>query len=142
VVDVVVSVSEPRREALIRTHGADKVPAPVSLRAIIDTGASISGFHPSVYSSLDLTPVQIAPFLTPSTPHDQPADCGVFDVGLRLTVGSVALRFNRIVATESRDFDPSNPNRILGILGRDVLEHCVFEYLGPDGLFRLRLVSP
>lgn len=54
VVDVMIGVPGVRAE-LLRKH-AFPVPEPVFVRALIDTGASLSGFAPRVFQGLDCAP--------------------------------------------------------------------------------------
>lgn len=78
VIDVLVGVSRPRRALLLKHQFP--VPVPVHVRAVIDTGASVSGFSPRVFGALDLTPVGQVSILTPSTPADAPHESDLYDV--------------------------------------------------------------
>lgn len=65
VLDVLVGVPT-ARAALLRRHSFP-VPEPLPVRALIDTGSSVSGFAPRVFSALDLTRFDQIKVLTPST---------------------------------------------------------------------------
>lgn len=91
VVDVVVGVSRTRRR-LLRKH-AFPIPAAVHVRALIDTGASISGFARRVFRGLDITPVTTMGVITSSTPADAPFEGSLYDVSLGLVAGGAAHPF-------------------------------------------------
>jgi hypothetical protein len=125
----VVGVSEAREEAL-RQMG-QPVPPLVPIRALIDTGASCTCLDPSVLATLKLSPTGSVSVNTPSTgltPHtaDQ------YDIGLAIPNGiPLILRTIPVVASELL------PQGFHALLGRDILEQCLFVYNGKDGFFTL-----
>lgn len=63
--NAVISVSAARHNALI--SGGLPVPAPQVIRALVDTGASVTSIDPSVLTALNLTPTGSTLVHTPST---------------------------------------------------------------------------
>jgi len=134
VIDVFLGVSR-NRQAMLEKH---KLPVPpkVGLRALIDTGAAISGFTPPVFTQLGIGPVGVIPVRTPSTIPGQPCSCSVFDVILYILSGLEQTPFP-LHALAYGDFDRDPVGDLHGILGRDVLQHCNLTYLGPEKRFEL-----
>jgi hypothetical protein len=131
VVDLLVGVSRMRREALQRV--GFPIPARVPIRAVIDTGSSVTGIDPTVLQQLDIRPVGERAILTPSTGHT-PHRCNVYDVGLSLRHPDLELHFYTSFVIESifgRD------EGVQALIGRDVLAHCLFVYDGQCGTFSL-----
>jgi hypothetical protein len=133
VIDVVVGVSQTRRR-LLQKHGLP-VPAVGYVRALIDTGADISGFAPRVFGGLELPPVGKFKILTPSTLPDRPHECDLYDVALSLVAGgrSHLMPESRVMAADC--WLPGEG--IEGLIGRDILDQCFFQYMGPDRIFTL-----
>src|SRR5580693_4041541 len=65
IVDILVGVNETRRK-LLEKH-AFPIPAPVNVRALLDTGSGVTGLDTSIFGKLDLTPLGTMEILTPST---------------------------------------------------------------------------
>lgn len=130
-VDVCVAVSGPRRELLGR-HGFP-LPVPVFVRALLDTGASISGFAPRVFRELDLTPVSTLDVVTPSTPVSAPHVSDIYDVSLALVANGAAHPFAdmRVMAADCWHADEG----FEALLGMDVLGRCFFQLMGPERQF-------
>lgn len=133
VIDVLVGVSQPRRLLFAKHHFP--IPEPVAVRAMIDTGASISGFQPGVFQSLDLTAVSTGLILTPSTLPDAPHECELFDVSLSLIAAGVAHPFpdSRVMAADCW----LEGEGIDALIGRDILDRCFFQYVGLERKFTL-----
>jgi hypothetical protein len=135
IVDVLVGVSGPRR-SLLQKHKFP-IPAAVHMRALIDTGASISGFSSRVFQELSITPVSKLDVLTPSTPPNSPHICDVYDVSLSLVANESPRAFPdaRVMVA-----DCWLPNEgIEALLGMDILKFCFFQLMGPEGRFMLAL---
>ena len=126
VVDVLVGVDDARIR-LLRKHG---LPVPTSrhVRAMVDTGASLSGFDQAVFTSLGLTPTRQRPVATPSTPTGAPFMAAEFYVRLSLVAGGVAHPFKNAWVIAVTGFQPSEG--FTGLIGRDVLDYCSFSYHG------------
>ena len=133
IIDVLVGVSRPRRALLVKHQF--RVPAPVHVRALIDTGASVSGFAPRVFAALDLTPVGRIAILTPSTPADAPHESDLFDVSLALVAdgGTHPFPDTRVMSADCWHPDEG----VEALIGRDILDHCFFQYMGVDRRFTL-----
>lgn len=132
VIDVAVSVSNPRADAL-RTAGKP-VPNPFQIRALVDTGASCTCIDPNVLSALGLSPTGSSPVHTPST-GGVAINIDQYDVGLilftqtlSLTIGSLA-----VIATKLEI------QGIQALIGRDVLKQCLLIYDGQLGVFTLAI---
>lgn len=135
VVDVLVDVSARRRELLSRHNFP--IPEAVHVRALLDTGASISGFSPRVFRELDLTPVSKFDVLTPSTPHDAPHVCDLYDVALSLVANGQARPFSDVRVMVADCWHPGE--NLEALLGMDILRQCNFQLFGPEGQFTLAL---
>jgi hypothetical protein len=130
-VDVLVSVSHQRRVLLERNNF--KAPASVHVRALIDTGATLSGFSPRVFRELDLTPVTTMSVVTPSTPPSAPHDANLYDVSLALVAGGAAHPFPDMRVMEADCWLPNEG--IEALIGMDILTRCFFQLMGPEGQF-------
>jgi hypothetical protein len=132
-VDVLIGVS-PNREAACRRVGFP-VPPRVALRAVIDTGSYVTGLTPAAFRALGIQPFRYVPVRTPSTRPGSPHLCDQYDVSLALLAGGSVYSFGSDHAIASDDFTPQED--VQGILGRDVLDRCVFTYYGPHRYFTL-----
>ncbi|MBL8230603.1 MAG: aspartyl protease family protein [Bryobacterales bacterium] len=130
VVDVVISVSSARREALIAANMP--VPQPVPIRALVDTGASGTCIDAGVMRSLQLSPTGAIPIHTPST-GGQPHQANTFDINLTLCHPQLTMTKQNIPVTEAH----LAVQGIHGLIGRDVLRSCLFVYDGQGGVFAL-----
>ncbi|HEY1381278.1 MAG TPA: hypothetical protein VGF55_31045 [Gemmataceae bacterium] len=131
VVDVLIGVSTQRKKLLVK-NGLP-VPNPSHVRSLIDTGATVSGFASRVFRELGLTPATRINVLTPSTPHDAPHLCAFYDVSLQLVAEGRPHQFleSRVMAADC--WPPGD--RIEGLLGLDILNHCFFQFVGKDRTF-------
>lgn len=126
-VDVVVGVSRPRYEALLAAQ--QPVPAPITLRGLLDTGAMCTAIDADVLMRLGLTQTGSIQCHTPSTQAGTPVEMRTFDVGLGLfhPQGSHgALVLNPISVTENRLAHQG----IQALIGRDILCNCLFVFNG------------
>lgn len=131
VIDVHVGVSAPRRKAL--EAAGLTVPAPVTCRLLIDTGASSTCVDPSILKPLNLTPSGVASIHTPSTTAGNSHTCNQYDVSLMILHPSLIRTFGALPVIESN----LSHQGIEGLLGRDVLAHCLFIYNGELGVHTL-----
>jgi hypothetical protein len=132
VVSVLVGVSEVRRQRLLST--GLPVPPPTPVLAVIDTGSFSTGFRPELLQALGLRPFRRIPILTPSTRPDAPHMCDQYNVSLTLVAGTSQRYFPRVIAIASEDF---GEHGVQALIGRDVLNLCVFSYFGPHATFEL-----
>lgn len=131
VVDAAVMITEARRQAL--TQAGEQAPPAQAIRALIDTGASISGVDPSVLSALSLQQTGETDILTPST-GTSAIRVPTFDVVIGIYAGrpgdlhyiSDTIQVTATVLT-GRGF--------LALIGTDVLSKCILHYNGADGIF-------
>lgn len=132
-VSVLVGVSR-NRAAVLRRVGLP-VPPAIPIRLQIDTGSYATAITAVVFQQLGVTRIyqtQVrTTFTTPGSPHL--AD--VFDVSLTPVSGTPQGLRSSVHVLCSPDFQMTDPSQ--GILGRDVLDSCFFEYDGPRRSFRL-----
>lgn len=123
------------REAALKQEGKP-VPNAIQVRALLDTGASITVIDPSVLHQLSLTPTGSTSVNTPST-GSQPMVADQYDVSLIVPAAAVyqpPLYVNTlpVICAEilaSQGFHT--------LIGRDVLAQCILSYNGSTGLFTL-----
>jgi hypothetical protein len=131
IISVYVAVSQPRADAL--TAAGTAIPAPVLIRALVDTGASCTCIDPGVLTPLGLTPTGQMPMLTPST-GAVPQLKNQYDVSLIIPSGPhTPLVFSAIPITES-DLAVQG---IQALIGRDILADCILAYNGTMRMFTL-----
>jgi len=130
-----ISVSEGRKNALEQAKLA--VPNFVRIRALVDTGASITCIDPSVLKdSLELPPTGSTVMITPST-GNKPVSMDLYDVGLWIppikddeswfSVGTMPVVCSDLLKSLGYH----------ALIGRDVLEKCMFSYNGSAKIFTL-----
>jgi Aspartyl protease len=131
VVDVLLGVSG-ARAALLRKVNFP-VPAPVRVRALLDTGASVSGFAPRAFRELDLAPVSTLSIQTTSTTPDAPHESDMFDVSLALIANATPHPFGdvRVMTADCWHADEG----FEALIGMDILLRCNFQLFGPERQF-------
>ncbi len=102
------------------------IPDPVSISAMIDTGAAVSVIQKGIAAQLDIHPVGFNHVTTPTSAN---VKCPVYAVRFTFP-GTGWLNVNVIEA-------PLQDPTIQGLIGRDVLKHAVFVYLGKANQFTL-----
>jgi hypothetical protein len=128
---VLVGVSLPRLEVLKAANQA--IPAPVAIRALVDTGASCTCVDPAVMLNLGLTPtgnVQVV------TAGNKPESRDQYDVALIIPSGPtdpvLILGAIPVVASnlkQDQGFD--------ALIGRDILSQCILNYNGTMKTFTI-----
>jgi hypothetical protein len=132
VLNAVVTVSKERSAAL--AAAVQSVPKPVPITALVDTGASCTCVDPSVLTALNLTPTGIVLLNTPST-GGTPHQAEQFDVALIIPAPSgPALVFRTIPVVASELLTSQGFH---ALIGRDILDQCLFSYNGSIKLFTL-----
>ena len=116
------------------TAAQQPVPTAIKVRALIDTGASITGVDPSVLTTLALQPTGNALINTPGT-GNQPCTMSTYDVGLLIPNGSHSSFV--IAAFPVVQTQPIAQMGYHVLLGTDVLSQCYFTFDGRTGLFTL-----
>jgi hypothetical protein len=130
VVDLAIGVSVPRTSALRNAN--QPVPSPIQIRALIDTGASITCIEAQALQPLGLTPTGTIPIVTPST-GSTPSIRNQLDVSLTLMHPNLNFTVPAIGIVECGALSPL----FQGLLGRDLLSSCLFVYDGIGGHFSL-----
>ena len=131
-IDVQIGVSAPRRLAL--TAAKQPVPAPIIVRALIDTGASLSAIDPFHLSALGVAPSGNAAVQTPST-GDTPHNCNTFDVAVLLPHQGIVRTWDPVAVIGV----PLRQQGIDMLFGRDLLWNCLLVYDGGANIFQLSL---
>lgn len=130
---VAVNVSKFRAEALV--HAGQHVPPWVTGTFLLDTGASGTCIDPGILRSLNISPSGSVNVQTPST-GSVPHVCNQYDVQLFVPNSDPSqggLGIEALPVLES----VLAPQGIDGLLGRDVLEHCILIYNPSIRLFTL-----
>lgn len=108
-----------------------KPAAPVYIRGLVDTGASVTGVARWILvKQLGLVPVDSKSFRTPVGPA-QVAEC--FKVRLSFICAGTRHVFADAIVIATDCFEEREEHQAL--IGRDVLNHCIFQYAGPDKTF-------
>lgn len=130
IIELVVCVSEPRRQAL--QNAGKPIPAPVVIRALIDSGATSTNMVASVIQPLGLSASGTVQVITPSTGL-APVTVDQYDVSILIVHPEMGKFFDTVPILEcqtlSSDFH--------ALLGRDLLNYCSFFYDGPGQFFSL-----
>jgi hypothetical protein len=130
--NVVIAVSAPRFDAIVKA--GQTTPVPVVAKLLVDTGASQTSVDAGVLSRLSLTPTGIQPIHTPST-QGVPHVCNVFDVSIAIFgADATAPPVHLIPALPVLDGSFQSQG-IDGLLGRDVLATAHMMYGGPFAWF-------
>jgi hypothetical protein len=110
-------------------------PSPLTVRALIDTGADRTAIHPKVLTSVNSLPAGTIRVRRPG-PSAAFKRVNLHDV--RLAFGGVGVRRSQATwfAIEAAAVAPADPN-LMALIGRDMLAHCQFLYDGPNGEFTL-----
>jgi hypothetical protein len=134
VIPVLVGVSRNRQKVLERNRLP--VPEKIPVLAQIDTGSDISAFMPEVFEALDIRRIDEVPVRTPSTDPEELYKADLHDVSITLVSGTTQYYLPSLQVIVTKDFE-DNPDSAKALLGRDVLDRCVFEYAGPHKRFTL-----
>ena len=126
ITEVLIGVTNAKR-SLLEKHNMP-VPARVSARGLIDTGASLSLVDPKIPQQLGLSPTGKVSIKTVSTGHET-HDCNEFDVSITLLnrEDEIELLFPYTPVAEST-FHPAEGCEV--IIGRNILQDCLFIYDG------------
>ena len=111
-------------EAIKKSEG--KLPEPVPVKAMIDTGATGSVIHPEITKKLGLQPVGVVYINTPSSENVL-----WYQYAVRLIFPDNVIV--EAIAVEA----PLKGQQIQCLVGRDVLAHGVFVYTGYINQFTL-----
>lgn len=133
-IDVLVGVSRSREETLKKL--SKPVPEKISVRALIDTGASCTCMDSQVVKKLGLHPTGSVAVLTPST-GATPHEAYQYDVSIHIPFphASISHGYAQIGVVEA---DLANQG-LQALLGRDILGKGLLIYDGQWGTFTLSL---
>lgn len=130
-IDVLIEVSQQRKLAM---QSAGLIaPIAVPCRLLIDTGASSTCLDSWIFKSLNINPIGTVEMHTPSTSVNNAHRCNQYDICLIVPHQAINRYFHTIPALES-EFSHQG---IDGLLGRDILESCLFIYNGELGIYTL-----
>lgn len=133
IVNALVGVSHSDREAFLAT--SQPVPAPISIRALIDTGASHTCVDPAVLEALQLSPIETVSMRTASSgavSHStQKYQISLVVPGAMQHEVPLTISTTTVIATEL------GRSGFQALIGRDVLNDCMLVYNGSYGQFSL-----
>jgi hypothetical protein len=109
------------------------IPAPIQLRALIDTGASCTNVDSTVLKTLGVPTTGTVACHTPSTTSTQPHVANQFDVSLVLVHPLLTRTFFAVPVVGSE----LSHQGIQALIGRDVLSFCLLTYDGQQQCFCL-----
>jgi hypothetical protein len=132
-INAAVLVSNAREQTLQQL--GQPIPPPQMIRALIDTGASISAVEPSVLTALGLTPTGEMEIHTPST-GGVPVKTPTYDVRLAILSGRPG-DTHFISDTVQITASSLAVQGIQALIGRDILARCILFYNGADSMFTL-----
>jgi predicted aspartyl protease len=124
-VQVLIGPSRAFMEAVGATGAAV---APVSVSAVIDTGAQMTVLSPDVIAALGIKAVGAVPILTPTSAGA--VQCPQFHVNVYFSPDAV---IENILAAQA----PLIGHGFQCLIGRDVLRTAVLVYIGPENQFTL-----
>ena len=132
-VNVLVGVSEARRQALLRV--GFPVPAPCAVRAVLDTGSFISLADAQAITPLGVQPYRQRQFLT-STTGATPHVRDVYDLSVTLLDDAGGqLAYWPSVDVLPAAFLPTDA--VHGVIGRDLLATAILHFDGKGGTFAM-----
>ena len=111
------------------------VPELVHVRAVVDTGAALSGITPKAFQALGIESVGQIKLITPSTPIEQPHQCDRYFVGISIVAEGQSHFLADLSVMETASWLPEEGFEAL--IGRDILDRCFFQYIGQDRKFTL-----
>lgn len=121
------------RRVVLEKQGS-KIPQPVTVQGIIDTGATNTCIDPSVVKSLGLAPIGKADITTPSTGKN-PAIFDQYDVSI--TIFSTTEESPYWIANLPVIESELDHQGFQILIGRDVLSQCLLTYDGKLGQYTL-----
>jgi hypothetical protein len=133
VVNAGITVSEARRVALRAAN--EPIPGVQVVRALIDTGASFTSIDRAVLSALGLEPTGTIDIVTPSTGQG-PHLADAYDVDFQIGAGPEDVPL-WIPNLRTASCDLFQRQGIHALIGRDILQRCIFIYNGSMNLFSL-----
>lgn len=130
VLGVEISIPAPLAERLIQEK--KPLPSPHTGLALIDTGATRSGVDRVIISNLGVQPVGVATTLTANGPAQQ----SLYPAHFRFPSENIEIDFSSVLGVDLTGHKVGE-QRIIALLGRDVLSRLVLIYNGPGGFFSI-----
>ena len=128
VVQVTVGVGQQIATQVLQ--GGGTLPAPVSGLALIDTGASVTCVDQDAATLLQLPAIDVVHIASAS---HAAAEQNVYPIQVEMVGLPITVNAPRAVGA------PLAVQGLLVLIGRDVLQHCVFVYNGPAGSISLSI---
>lgn len=123
---VEIRIAVPQAVEAIFASSGQPAPSPVSVTAMIDTGASGTVIQAGIAARLGLNPVGVVAINTPSS------------TGVLCAQYAVRLIFpNNVVGEAVVTEAPLTGQHIQGLIGRDVLSQAVLVYIGYTNQFTM-----
>jgi len=105
------------------------IPSPITGRALVDTGASITAVDKPLLLRLGINPLGTANVFTPQGEDEQE----MFPVKLGFVGTPLQINFNSVLGSDL------TRQGIVALIGRDLLANCILVYNGVGGHFSLSL---
>lgn len=120
-----VQVEVPAALAEQITRAGGQIPHPVTGKALVDTGASVSGVHQPVLSGLGVKPVGTTSMDTAGGPQQT----SLYPIKIVMIMAPLALavEYSSVVGVDLTGMG------IIALLGRDFLKRTLLIYDGPTG---------
>lgn len=121
-------VSVPSKLAAALQNDGKKVPDPINVPALFDTGASKTAVDKDILDKLGIPTVGQTSISTPSGTHPQ----ALYPVKLEFPGSPIpAIEFNSVVSCNLKGFDAAI------LIGRDIICQCIFILNGPAGHYSI-----
>ena len=134
IIEIFVGLSMPRVQA-IQAAGL-QAPTPILARALIDTGASGTVVDKRVIQNLGIAPTGSVPMHTPST-GSTPQICYQYDVSIWFFQPQMQPQYHLMAMTIPVVEADFSAQTIQALVGRDILERCLFHYNGSTSTISL-----
>lgn len=127
---IAVEIAVPAALAKYLVDHNEPIPSPMTGIAVIDTGASITCIDREVIAKLNVPAVGYTDVFTPSGSERQNTHPAKFSFpGTKLP----EINFSAVLASKLKE------QKIIALIGRDVLSHFILMYNGPAGIFTLAI---
>ena len=110
--------------------GNKPIPAPISIKALIDTGATNCVVRQDIPSALGLQPIDIIGINTPSTKNHK-----AYRYFMRMVIPSTNITYEGLFTAL-----PLDGQNISSLIGRDLLAFGILLYIGNANQFTLSLL--
>lgn len=104
---------------------------PLIIRATLDTGSALTGVANRLLHSLGL---DVVDSIMVGTPIGPPLMADRYSVKLSFVSGGTKVEFGELPVISTDCFKPDG--EVQALIGRDILNHCAFEYWGTSKSFQ------